>query len=272
MEGNNIIPLVLAGSVLITVFAFFLIGFLVVHKSRQARARRKLAEYGNRLLQTRIEVQEATARSISAELHDNVGAMLSHIKMQLQFLTEAEGCQDLRPELVPLYTDLGTAITGLRRISHTLNGDMIGRIGLAEALRRELAGIERRGKMIANLQIEGTSRLSAEQELLLFRIAQEAVANAVKHSGASVLQVQLQQVAGRLRLSITDNGRGVGRSGCREDTAHGGNGNTGMGMMNMAERAKMLGATFTVNTPEDGGVAITIELDMPANGTKNTAS
>lgn len=261
MNGQDIIPLVLAGSVLITVFAFFLIGFLVVHKSRQARARRKLAEYQNRLLQTQIEVQEATARNISAELHDNVGALLSHIKMQLQFLTETEDGQDLRPELTPLYNDLGTAITDLRSISHNLNGAMIGRMGLEEALTKEVAAISRRGKMQASLRVEGAPKLSAEQELLLFRIAQEAIANAVKHCGGTALAVSLRQEGDKLILSISDNGRGVGEKKPGEDT--------GMGMISMAERAKMLGGALRTDSSEKGtAVVVELPLTQKINGTK----
>ncbi len=252
MPNDNLIPLVLAGSVLITVFAFFLIGFLVVHKSRQARARRKLAAYETQLLQTRIEVQEASAKSISAELHDNIGGILSHIKMQLQFLTEAEDGQDLRPELKPLYEDLSNAITDLRGISHSLNGDMIGRIGLSDAMRKEVTAIQRRGKMKATLEIDAAPQLSPEQELLLFRIAQEAIANAVKHSGATLLQVALHHSNGKLRLTIRDNGCGI------KDTKQ--TGDTGMGMMSMAERAKMLGATFHTGEAEGGGTVVSVTL------------
>ncbi len=251
-------PLVLAGSVLITVFAFFLIGFLVVHKSRQARARQKLAAYETQLLQTRIEVQEAAAKSISAELHDNIGGILSHIKMQLQFLTEAEDGQDLRPELTPLYTDLSNAITGLRNISHTLNGDMIGRIGLAEALRKEVDSISRGGKIAATLDIQGEADLTPSQELLLFRIAQEALSNAIKHSGASQIRVSIHAVSKMLMLIIRDNGRGM--------AAESNNPNKGMGLMNMAERAAMLGGTLKTVAGAEGGTEVIVEAPLTKEG------
>lgn len=255
MENYTQVMLVLAGSAIIIVFASFLIGFLLVHKSRDVRIRNEkaklLQEYETTILKTRIEVQEAATKNISAELHDNVGGILSHIKMQLQYLADTEDGLDLRPELIPLYKDLGSAIDDLRNITHTLNGDMVGRMGLVGALRKELDNIRRAGKMNTTLRIEGDPPLTAAEDLLLFRIAQEAVTNAVKHSGASEIHVSLNYTGHTLRLSIRDNGRGI--SAKEEDR------DKGMGLMNMAERAAVLGGTINIGKPPEGGTEITVE-------------
>ncbi len=89
-------------------------------------------------------------------------------------------------------------------------------------------------------------RLAANVETALFRIFQEAVNNAVKHSGASELWIELREAMGRVTLEIKDNGKGLPRSARASSEC------TGMGIVGMHERANQLGGKLTIDTGKQG--------------------
>lgn len=264
MNAPNIISIILFGTLLLTVFAFFLTGFLIIHKQKQLRSKteKEMLEYQHEkeLLHNRLTVQEQSQTLISQELHDNIGQSLSVIKMQLFYLLEVSEENYTKQKLSMLHELMGKTIGDLRSISHTLNSNLIARIGITEAINRELEYVRSAGQAICELKITGNSfALPPEKELLIFRIAQEAISNILRHAQAKNIQVTLSYETDSFTLSIADDGIGFDPELLAEGK--------GIGLMNMYERARILQGTLTVqNAAVTGGSIISLTINHQTNG------
>ena len=137
-----------------------------------------------------------------------------------------------------------------REIARGLNPEALLRDGLAEAIReyaaqqREIYDVEISvNDKINERELESLSRETATQ---LFRIAQEAISNAVRHSGAESIELSLSEADGAIVLSISDNGRGIQESRI----------SAGMGLTTMQRRADLIGASFDIHTTPASGTTI----------------
>jgi len=212
------------------------------------------------LLNNRLLVQEQSQTLLSQELHDNIGQSLSVIKMQLFYLLEVSEDNYTQQKLGMLHELLGKTIGDLRSISHTLNSNLITRIGLTESISRELEYV-RSGKHVkCELKTTGNPfSLPPEKELLIFRIVQEAISNILRHAAAKNIQVVLSYETNSFTLSIADDGIGFDP----ETLAEG----KGIGLINMYERAKILQGTLTIKrAAESGGSIISLTINHQPNG------
>ncbi len=141
MNNNNyLIVIFCLGTLLFTFFAIALGLFLIVHKKKRyehlLEKQSMENNYQNQLLLSKLEVQEQSFKYFSEEIHDNIGQLLSIVKMQLYNIKSSSK----EPEVVNKATDcnelLGKAINDLRNISHTLNSGYISNAGLADAVTR----------------------------------------------------------------------------------------------------------------------------------------
>lgn len=258
MKFDDAVIIFAIGTLTLMLFAFTLVIFLVVHKKKQynnlLEKQQMENNYQNQLLQSRLEVQEQSFRYFSEEIHDNIGQLLSIVKMQLynirnsskeeEIVTKATGCNEL----------LGKAINDLRNISHTLNSGFISNAGLADAIEKELEYIRSAKEIRCTLHKNGDEySLGGEQELLVFRIIQEATGNAVKHAAPAAIDVFLDYQPETLKVTIGDDGAGFDTNGTRK---------SGIGLTNMAMRAGLLKGTLEVASLEGKGTSVA--LVMPA--------
>lgn len=140
-EGHIVIVLIM-GTFILMIFAFFMVIFLIAYKKKRYQHLLEKQElehnYRNQLLLSRLEVQEQSFKYFSEEIHDNIGQLLSIVKMQLynirnssheeEVVTKANDCNEL----------LGKAISDLRNISHTLNSAFVSNAGIADAIEKDL--------------------------------------------------------------------------------------------------------------------------------------
>ena len=244
------------GSLTLTILAFTLVIFLIVHKKKRFQhlleKQQMENNYQNQLLLSRLEVQEQSFKYFSEEIHDNVGQMLSIVKMQLynirngskeeEIVKKASGCTEL----------LGKAINDLRNISHTMSSAFVSNAGLAHAIEKDLEYIRSAKEMKCALHVQGEEySLGNEKELLIFRIIQEGIANAVKHAAPTAIDVYLSYSPALLGVTITDNGSGFVAS---EKTTG------GIGLNNMHMRAGLLNGTLNVTSEKDKGTSIKLEI------------
>jgi two-component system NarL family sensor kinase len=254
---NSYVALIfLVGTLTLFIFAFTLIIFLITHKKkRYEHLLEKQAmenNYQNQLLQSRLEVQEQSFKYFSEEIHDNIGQLLSMVKMQLYNIKNSSGEPGIVDKATQSNELLGKAINDLRNISHTLNSTFIDNAGLEAAIRKDLDYICSAKDLHCGLHKTGESySLGSEQELLVFRIVQEAMANAIKHGAPTVIDVWLHYLPDVLRVEIKDNGKGFDVSKIV---------NAGLGLNNMHERARLLNGTIEVNSVVDKGTIITLEI------------
>lgn len=263
MTGKDVLLVFVLGTLVFTLFAFFLILFLIHHKRKQqihlAEKLNLEHQYQSQLLQTRLEVQEQAFKYLSEEIHDNVGQALSMVKLQLYSLSQL--CRDESKPLIESTSEvLSKAINDLRNISHNLHGGYVSDHGLQEALQKEVNYINGAKSVNAVLEIEGNSYfLSGEKDLLIFRIIQEALNNAIKHANASFITVRLEYQPLLFTASIYDDGLGFDPKQY---------GTAGMGLSNMKTRAAILGAAFEVLS-EGKGTFIILSLNLQKNGSEN---
>src|SRR6185312_7528359 len=209
---KEIIPIVLVGSCITLLLAVFLVSFVYLYQRRQfafLREKQQIrGQFQEELLKTRLEIQEETFRSISEEIHDNIGQTLSFIKLNLNTMTPS--LPDRQEEKWRESKDLLTrVIQDLRGLSRTLNTDFIRDIGLVSAVRQQLGMLERSGLYKIQLELLGEEKaLPANRELVVYRVIQELLNNIVKHAEATAIHLRMRYESELLAVVVEDDGVG----------------------------------------------------------------
>ena len=258
MNESNIIPVFIAGTLLLTVFAFFMIVFLLVQKQKQNRFRlekqRIEFENANEMLRTRLEVQESTINQVAMELHDHIVQFLSLVKIKIHAVTlcsDERQREDLSEETVTL---LERVIGEIRNMSHSLNTDYIKQTGLMRALDMELENIFAANGLRGGFTVSGEYQpFDAEKELLIFRIVQEALQNVMKHAKAHVVEVLVDNTPGLFSLRVKDDG--VGFEANSETLKN------GVGFINMRQRAGFIKGTLDVSSSPGSGTTLSLTIN-----------
>lgn len=212
------------------------------------RQRRELQALARRV----ITLQEDERRSLSRELHDDIGQDITAIKLSVQMLA-GDGDPGRRAEAV---ADIGAiadqTVVKLRNISLLLRPPQLDELGLVPALRWQAESLLRKGGPELGLDLAPLPvRPSPATEVACFRIAQEAFTNALRHSGATRVELRLACTDGLLVLEVSDNGRGL-------PPEH----RSGLGLVTMRERASQLGGEVGITTPPEGGTRVSARLPM----------
>lgn len=202
-----------------------------------------------------LEDQEATARRFSHELHDELGQSLTAIKTNLTALGNgANGQGERLQDCLQLVDD---AIGNVREMSHLLRPTILDDFGLDAGLRWLAEGFSARTNIAVHVDSAYFGRLPDETETHLFRIAQEALTNVARHSGARRVDIRLGVRNGDVLLTIEDDGHGLAAEP-PNGTPSGG----GMGLIGMRARARSAGGDMTVRSQPGEGVRI--EVRAPA--------
>lgn len=215
--------------------------------------------YAQELLRTQLEIQEQTLKNISQEIHDNIGQVLSLAKLNL-------GTLDInKPDILLTKVDdsknlVAKAIQDLRDLSKSMNADYIVQKGLARSLEYELEMIKKMSMLDTFYEIKGNSyKIGDQKEIILFRIVQEALNNILRHANATLVGLQLDYEPGSLTVVVTDNGAGFDTDFNLEQ----GELPWGLGIRNMKNRARLIGAEFMINSVHGSGTMVHIHLPLP---------
>lgn len=260
MTTDNAAIVFILGTVILVLFALFLIFFLVVHKQRQYRfliEKQQLEhQYQNQLLQSQIEVQEQAFQYFAGEIHDNVGQILSLTKLYLYKIAKNTTGTPTEEDARQGSELLTKAIADLRNISHTASGNYISNNDIAESIQKEMEYISSAKKITCNFKKEGEPYpLEKEKNLLAFRIIQESVANALKHANPTQLDISLHYQPNALSVCIKDNGEGF-------DTEVLDKSGRGIGLDNMTVRANLLKGTLDIQSEKNRGTTITLDIPV----------
>jgi signal transduction histidine kinase len=203
-----------------------------------------------------MEVQEQSFQYFSEEIHDNIGQVLSIVKMQLYSIRNSSHEQEIVTKASDCTELLGKAIHDLRNISHTLNGTYINNAGLAEAVRKDLEYISSAKEIQCTLHKTGEDySLGSERELLIFRIIQEAIANAIKHAAPTIIDVYLDYSGSGLKVRIEDNGSGFDTERIAKN---------GIGLNNMHLRSDLLNGNLDISSVMSKGTTVTLAINNAA--------
>jgi signal transduction histidine kinase len=203
-----------------------------------------------------LEDQEATARRFSHELHDELGQSLTAVKTNLTAL-EAGGQAD-HARVADCLHLVEEAIGNVRQMSQLLRPTILDDFGLEAGLRWLVEGFAARTGIEATLESSCSGRLPDETETHLFRIAQEALTNVARHSGAKRVEVKLESSGDEIRLEIRDDGRGLADAPIAEAGRPG-----PLGMIGMRARARSAGGDVTVRSRSGEGVVIEVRVPIP---------
>lgn len=244
------------------IVAIGIIMLVLLYQKRQLQYFREKQELHNtfqqELLRTQLEIQEQTLKTISQEIHDNIGQVLSLVKLNVNTM-ECDDPVSLEVKISDTKQLVGKAIQDLRDLSKSFNVDFVTDMGLIKSIEHELIMVNKVGKFTATLVQEGAFHpVSSQKELILFRIFQEAVNNIIKHSQASVVDVLVNYFPDKFFLQITDNGKGFDISEINRDQ----NRNLGLGIRNMENRSRIIGADYKIVSEPGKGTVVTIELPI----------
>jgi len=192
---------------------------------------------------------ESERRRWARELHDETLQGLASLKLALAGALKAEPDR-ARTVLEAAVAQLGRDIAGLRTIIADLRPAALDELGLEPALRTLVTRVAERAGLEAHVAIElGGVRLEPDIETIAYRVAQEALTNVVKHADARRVAVDVRLRSGGLRLTVTDDGRGVG-----------GERAAGYGIVGMRERAALASGRLEIAPLPHGGTRITLAL------------
>jgi len=252
---KEIITIVLVGSFITLLVVAFLVSFVYFYQRRHFAFLREKQEIQSRfqeeLLRTQLEIQEETFKSISEEIHDNIGQTLSFIKLNLNTmdpgLTERE-----REKWLESKELLTKVIQELRSLSRTLNTDFIQQTGLVNAVRQQLSLLEKTGLYRVSLEEKGERRqLTANQQLVLYRVIQELMNNIVKHAEATAVRVSVDHGLEGVTIVVDDDGKGFEPAEA----------STGLGLRNIRNRISMINGSVGIRSSGDGtGTSIIITI------------
>ena len=206
-----------------------------------------------------MNIQESERNSLSREIHDELGQSLIALKLKLQHVHQVARLNpvvDAECDAVVDYLD--GIIEGCRRMSHRLSPLVLEHLGLSRALFRLVENLATSSNLRfdVNIELEGMPE-NRERDENIYRIAQEALTNILKHAHASHVQLEARYNKSGIRLRIQDDGRGFETRRAPADVDL-----SGMGLLVVRERAGLLGGIAAIRSEPGGGTVV--EVNAPA--------
>lgn len=197
-----------------------------------------------------IEGQDSERKRLSLELHDSVGQKLIAVKYKLALIKMT---RDLN-ELEYVNKSIDQVIDEIRTITHNLSSQIVNEVGLKEAINQILT--ETAAALNANKQFEYQVErdvLSVDKEKMIYRIVQESLSNALKHSNADNLSVKFNIINNQVSITIADDGVGFDSES---------NINRGIGLQNIKERVTYLNGFFKLTSEKGKGTSIRVKIPL----------
>jgi signal transduction histidine kinase len=217
------------------------------------------AESELRLLSGQIRTaQEQERKSLSRELHDQVGQMLTGLRMELAAiaLVHADAGSEVSARIARAKGTVELTLRIVRNIAMLLRPSMLDDLGLTPALVWLLKEVTRSSGFETHPDIDSAvDTLPDAQRTCVFRVVQEALTNASRHSGARRVDVSVKRAGGWVIGAIVDDGRGFKRDGHK---------NRGLGLLGMEERVREIGGSIRVESSPGAGTLVEFRLPCPA--------
>jgi signal transduction histidine kinase len=226
---------------------------LVEFKQHLENSCNQLRHLNNRMQ----SIREEESSRISREVHDELGQMLTALKMDLTSLKNMfpEGSNDLEVKLEGILAFVDQTIDTVRKIATDLRPEVLDHLGLSEALEWYAEDFQERigkeWKLEFNVQ---EVSLQPDLAMALFRIYQETLTNVARHANASKIQVKLQKIKDSLSLEIIDNGKGIATSEMSNPQS--------LGLMGMRERARVWGGEVLILSQSGFGTSIQVNIPL----------
>jgi len=219
-------------------------------KQQMELAQSKL-NYEKELRKVETEVSEEIMGQFAQELHDNIGQLLTAVHIQLENLKIDH--PELKDGFKPMQIYLSEVTQQLRLLSRTLNNDYIGHIGLLGAMEVEINRIKSLRRFEVHWQlVTGSSNLSKEQELMVFRVFQEIIQNCLRHSLAKNVYISVTNANESFEMKMEDDGKGFDVDNTLKS-------NKASGLRNIIKRSQWAGVECTINSAPGKGCTVTLK-------------
>jgi PAS domain S-box-containing protein len=231
------------------------------HIARDMTEEKRMRENLSYYLGELTKAQEEERNRIARELHDDTIQALVVLSRQLDNLVSSgKGfSKDRRAVLENLWQQTTSVLQDLRRLSQDLRPPMLDRLGLLPSLEWLASDVSQYSGIAIKPQVLGTERrMPPEAELMLFRIAQEALRNMWRHSQATEAELIVEFEVGRIRITVKDNGKGFDLPSSVGDLTRSGK----LGLAGMRERARLLGGDIKIESEPGKGTSITVEAPI----------
>jgi signal transduction histidine kinase len=227
--------------------------------SRKIRTRSK--QDGLRTLSLRLETAREEERArLARELHDELGQVLTTLKLEFMWLVDELGNTTPRPgillvnKLQALVGLIEVSIQSVRHISGELRPAVLDHLGLAEAIQWEATRFEARTGLRCRVTSGLKKNLADSRALALFRILQEALTNVVRHAHAGAVRIALRERGRMVTLIVKDNGRGITKAEMSNVNS--------IGLLGMAERARLIGGRVMIAGVQGRGTTVTVQVPI----------
>lgn len=207
-----------------------------------------------RLSQQLVKAQEEERKNISRELHDEVGQLLTGLRIELGNLHRSDGNGEIFESRMLEAKGLAeSALSAVRNMAMLLRPSMLDDQGLAPALRWQAKEFSRRFDIPVTVQMEGTmEQVPAGHGVCLYRVVQEVLTNCAKHAQAKHISISVKATDSQLAATVEDDGIGFQSRGQ----------GTGIGLLGISERVRELRGTFFIDSQPDIGTRVEVELPI----------
>lgn len=257
LQSSEVIGIILIGSLGMLVLSVGFAVFIALYQKRmfQEKEKRRLMdiEFQNKMIQLQIDSTETERKRIAADLHDSIGSLLWAAKLNIAFLGRSV---EFSGEQKDSYTEtmkmLDQSVDSVRRISWELTPEAFNHTGLASSVKEFCSRLDGKGQNVVYEEHGRSVFWRDDRALMVYRIVQELVNNAVKHAQSTMIKVKLQWNAQSLEIEVSDNGVGFVLNE---------NVRSGIGWWNITNRSKKIGAKLLVR--DDVAKGSIIELSVP---------
>jgi signal transduction histidine kinase len=254
MDQKELQVLILITTVIVLTLAVTLIFFFFYFQQKKTayliKQRETQQQFEEEITKSKLEIQEQALQNISWEIHDNVGQLLSVAKMQLN-IVQMGLPEEKQQKIADTGEIVSKSLQELRGLAKSLNPETIKNKGLIDSLKLEVNRYNRLNFIKTSLETsEDIVDLSNEKEIILFRILQEFSNNTLKYSKAKTLQFKLNYKPDFLEIFVEDDGIGFDMED--ESIQH------GIGLLNMQNRAKLIGAEINISSTINIGTKLYI--------------
>lgn len=243
MFTNDIVLTVVVTTLLILLLVAGVVITMILSNRRHVQQEVQMAqmqvEYEQELRTIEQEVQEQVLSNVSRELHDNIGQLLTLLRLQLE--QEKVDDKQIATRLKPIDSTLSDTIDQVRLLSHSLNTDYLEKNNLDYAISKEVDRLSGLRKLKVHWINDGVSpTFEKGKRIIIFRMVQEVLNNALKHSSAKNIYINMK-CKDDFHLEIRDDGKGFDKDAVL-------NRNSGTGIQNLFKRAKLADVNLDIET------------------------
>lgn len=243
----------IAGTLLLSVMVVFIIYFIFLHYRVRQKFEWEREQFKQALLQAEVEIREHTLKQISLELHDNVGQIASLVKINLNILaTEA---QEKEKERINESIDLlRRMIQDIKSLAASLNNESLVQMKFIPSIEHDIQRINKLNTVQIDYNHAGIfPKLKPGIEIFLYRMVQEMTGNMLKHAGATLATLNINNNDQNLTIVFSDNGCGFDQKTAMTK---------GAGLGNLEKRCKIIGANLEIKSTPGSGTQISVVLPL----------